>query len=222
MCASCKPVNGMLPADGSWCFGHGTHVASTVGGRNFGVAKEVTIVPVSVCPTSPGFTGSDIKAGLECAPRHTCAAAATPASRPCSHGGSPAPTAAPPSLLQVGADRLRSAPQRALRDDPGYTQRRHASRHLALSTPWAMAKGSHGPEASRSACLTSPGKPLTSSRGPLSRRRLFVRILRWTGSYHGHYTRLQILQRSLSGGYLTYDAALLKANARSMFNEAGH
>ena len=35
-----------------------------------------------------------------------------------------------------------------------------------------------------------------------------------------HCTRLQVVQRSLSGGYLTEDAALLNANARSMFDEA--
>ena len=44
----------------------------------------------------------------------------------------------PPSLLQVGVDRLRSAPRSAMRSDPGYTQRRHPSCHLALST---LAKG---------------------------------------------------------------------------------
>ena len=43
-------------------------------------------------------------------------------SRPCSHRGhSPHPNGRPPSLLQVGADRLRSAPRSALRNDPGYT-----------------------------------------------------------------------------------------------------
>ena len=35
-------------------------------------------------------------------------------------------------------------------------------------------------------------------------------------------TRLQVVQRSLSGGFLTEDALLLNANARSMFDEAGH
>ena len=35
-------------------------------------------------------------------------------------------------------------------------------------------------------------------------------------------TRLQVVQRSLSGGFLNEDAALLAANARSMFDEAGH
>ena len=37
-----------------------------------------------------------------------------------------------------------------------------------------------------------------------------------------YYTRLQVVQRSLAGGYLTEDAALLKANARSMFDETRH
>ena len=48
-CASCQAVNGILPADGTGCQGHGTHVASTVGGLKYGVAKEVTIVPVFSC-----------------------------------------------------------------------------------------------------------------------------------------------------------------------------
>jgi len=32
-------------------------------------------------------------------------------------------------------------------------------------------------------------------------------------------TRVQVVQRSLSGGFLAQDAALLNANARSMFDE---
>ena len=42
-----------MPADSH---GHGTHVASTVGGLDYGVAKEVTIVPVFSCF---GLTCSD-------------------------------------------------------------------------------------------------------------------------------------------------------------------
>ena len=121
-------------------------------------------------------SGADITANLWSAPRpHTCAthrrrprprASPPPAppaaraaplpptvyhpypSRPRSHRRSPAPTAAPPSLLQVGADRLRSAPQCALRNKPGYTQRRHSSRHLAshLGLPHAV-RGRHRREA---------------------------------------------------------------------------
>jgi len=33
---------------------------------------------------------------------------------------------------------------------------------------------------------------------------------------------VQVVQRSLSGGFLAQDAALLNANARSMFEEARH
>jgi subtilisin family serine protease len=50
------------------CFGHGTHVAGTVGGSTFGVAKSVTIRSVKVCsgtlfvgcPTSAIIAGVDL------------------------------------------------------------------------------------------------------------------------------------------------------------------
>ena len=72
-CASCQAVNGILPADGSGCNAHGTHVASIVGGAQHGVASEVTIVPAFSCfgfPCGGGGPrqcgrGSDIKANLE-------------------------------------------------------------------------------------------------------------------------------------------------------------
>jgi len=71
-CASCQAVNGILPADGTGCGGHGTHVASTVGGLNYGVAKEVTLVPAFTCfgllcsdGTNRCGSSSDIRANLE-------------------------------------------------------------------------------------------------------------------------------------------------------------
>ena len=74
-CASCQAVNGILPADGIGCDGHGTHVASTVGGLKHGIAKEVTIVPAFSCFKLKCSNGSyrcsstsDISANLECAP----------------------------------------------------------------------------------------------------------------------------------------------------------
>ena len=73
-CASCQAANGILPKDGSGCGGHGTHVASTVGGLVHGVAKEVTIVPAFTCfkfrcrdGRYECGSGSDIAANLECA-----------------------------------------------------------------------------------------------------------------------------------------------------------
>ena len=122
-------------------------MASTVGGLIHGVAKEVTIVPAFSCfklACAPDASGeiryscgstADITANLECAPSalapcflqrtnlNYCAChrprATAPPSQPRSHRRSPAPTAAPPLLLQVGAYRLRSTPQSALRSDLG-------------------------------------------------------------------------------------------------------
>lgn len=70
-CAACVPDAGRLPADGVNCGDHGTHVASTVAGRDYGVAKGATIVPVYTCFRLPCRWGpvcgssADIAAGLE-------------------------------------------------------------------------------------------------------------------------------------------------------------
>ena len=84
-CKWCQAYKGILPAvaaDSTKCSGHGTHVASIVGGLTYGVAKEVTIVPVASCnriacqhngkPTGKSDCSStaDVSANLECAPRH--------------------------------------------------------------------------------------------------------------------------------------------------------
>jgi subtilisin family serine protease len=47
------------------CNGHGTHVAGTIGGNAFGVAKEVTIVPVRVLGCDGSATTSTIIQGLD-------------------------------------------------------------------------------------------------------------------------------------------------------------
>jgi subtilisin family serine protease len=49
--------------DGSDSDGHGTHVAGTVGGRTYGVAKDVTLVSVRVL--APGGAGKNIIAGVD-------------------------------------------------------------------------------------------------------------------------------------------------------------
>lgn len=47
------------------CNGHGTHVAGTIGGKNFGVAKTVTLIPVRVLDCSGSGTYSGVIAGLD-------------------------------------------------------------------------------------------------------------------------------------------------------------
>jgi subtilisin family serine protease len=56
-------VDGSLPADD--CHGHGTHVAGTVGGSTYGVAKGVTLVAVRVLNCSGSGTTSGVIAGIE-------------------------------------------------------------------------------------------------------------------------------------------------------------
>lgn len=46
------------------CNGHGTHVAGTVGGTGYGVAKEVTLVPIRVLDCNGSGTMSGVIAGV--------------------------------------------------------------------------------------------------------------------------------------------------------------
>ena len=46
------------------CNGHGTHVAGTIGGTTYGIAKAVTIHPVRVFPCAGGSPWSTIIAGM--------------------------------------------------------------------------------------------------------------------------------------------------------------
>ena len=47
------------------CHGHGTHVAGTVGGSTYGVAKDVSIVPVRVLSCSGSGSTSGVIAGID-------------------------------------------------------------------------------------------------------------------------------------------------------------
>jgi subtilisin family serine protease len=51
--------------NGNDCNGHGTHVAGTVGGRTYGVAKEVTLYSVRVLDCGATGTWSQINAGVD-------------------------------------------------------------------------------------------------------------------------------------------------------------
>jgi subtilisin family serine protease len=60
-------VTGGAPADGH---GHGTHVAGTVGGREFGVAKEVVLHGVKVLGDNGSGTDSEVIEGIDWVTRH--------------------------------------------------------------------------------------------------------------------------------------------------------
>ncbi|MBT0772651.1 S8 family serine peptidase [Kineosporia sp. J2-2] len=47
------------------CEGHGTHVAGTIGGTTYGVAKEATLVPIRVLDCEGGSTSSIVAEGLD-------------------------------------------------------------------------------------------------------------------------------------------------------------
>ena len=53
------------PANTGDCNGHGTHVAGTIGGTNYGVAKQVTLVPVRVLNCDGSGTWSGVIAGID-------------------------------------------------------------------------------------------------------------------------------------------------------------
>ena len=57
------------------CDGHGTHVAGTIGGRTYGVAKAVRIIPVRVLDCDGAGNMSDVVAGLEWVAEHHTAGA---------------------------------------------------------------------------------------------------------------------------------------------------
>jgi subtilisin family serine protease len=69
--------------------GHGTHVAGTVGGEEFGIAKDVTLHPVKVLTNGTG-TDADVIAGVDWVTRHV-QQNGWPAVANMSLGGSPAP-----------------------------------------------------------------------------------------------------------------------------------
>lgn len=84
-----RAVSGLDTIDNDYdstdCYGHGTHVAGTIGGYSYGVAKNTTIYAVRVLDCHGGGTDSGVVAGVEWVTRYH----RKPAVANMSLGGSP-------------------------------------------------------------------------------------------------------------------------------------
>jgi subtilisin family serine protease len=84
------------------CDGHGTHVAGTVGGSRFGIAKSVRLSAVRVLGCDGAGSGSDLITGLDFVVRDH--AAGTPAVAVLSLGGATTSTTVDDAVRRVIAD----------------------------------------------------------------------------------------------------------------------
>ena len=69
------------------CNGHGTHVAGTIGGTTYGVAKDVTLIPVRVLGCNGSGTNSGVIAGVDWVKRNYLATGNVPSVANMSLGG---------------------------------------------------------------------------------------------------------------------------------------
>ncbi|MEU9300268.1 S8 family peptidase [Streptomyces sp. NPDC048269] len=81
--------NGVFLETSRDCNGHGTHVAATVGGRTYGVAKGVSLVAVKVADCRGDGRLSAMVGGIEWMVKNAARSPATPAVANLSMGGTP-------------------------------------------------------------------------------------------------------------------------------------
>ncbi|MEU9231494.1 S8 family peptidase [Streptomyces subrutilus] len=79
--------NGLFLTGSGDCNGHGTHVAATVGGQTYGVAKGVSLVSVKVADCRGAGRLSAMVGGIEWMVKHAARTPATPAVANMSMGG---------------------------------------------------------------------------------------------------------------------------------------
>ncbi|CAA9299414.1 MAG: Alkaline serine exoprotease A precursor [uncultured Gemmatimonadaceae bacterium] len=118
------------------CNGHGTHVAGTVGGTTYGVAKGVTLVRVRVLDCAGSGSWSGVVAGVDWVVSHH--AAGTPASSNMSLGGG-ASTTVDDAVKRMIADGVASAVAAGNGNQAGIAQ--DACKYSPARVPEAMTIG---------------------------------------------------------------------------------
>ncbi len=146
--------------DGQDCDGHGTHVAGTIGGSTYGVAKEVSLVAVRVLNCGGGGSTSSVVAGIDWVTAH--------AQRP---------AVANMSLGMAGTSAsLQTALEASVGSGVSYVvaagnESGNACAHTPAGIPAAITVGATGPDDTRpvwsnfGTCvdLFAPGKDVTSA-----------------------------------------------------------
>ena len=151
------------------CNGHGTHVAGTIAGTTFGVAKASTVVPVRVFGCSGSGYTSDVVAGLDWVVGHHVAG--VPAVVNMSLGGAASSTvdAALQGVVNDGVTAVVAAGNSAA-DACTASPARFAA---ALTVAASDSSDRQAPFSNTGTCVTStpPGCPSSPPRTPRTRRR---------------------------------------------------
>ncbi|QWV93158.1 S8 family peptidase [Geomonas oryzisoli] len=148
-----------LGGDGKDCNGHGTHVSGTIGGAQYGVAKNVTLVGVRVLDCSGSGTVSGVVSGVDWVTGHK----ALPAVANMSLGGG-----ASPSLDSAVSNSITSGVTYAI---AAGNSKQDACRYSPARVPAALTVGATTSSDARAsysnygACLDlfAPGSNVTSS-----------------------------------------------------------
>ncbi len=148
--------------DGSDCHGHGTHVSGTIGGRTYGVAKDVRLVAVRVLDCNGSGSVSGVVAGIDFVTEHATGSGA-PAVANMSLGGGASTTldAAVRSSIAAGITYAVAAGNSSA-DACNYSPARVDEALTAGATTSSDARASYS-NVGRCLDLFAPGSSITSA-----------------------------------------------------------